>query len=95
MQSKNKRPMSEQERSHVERIKSMACVIPSCRKPGPSEVHEIEQGLWWTSVPLCADCHRGSHNGIHGQRRIWNVNKFTELVALNETVRRLMTGAEE
>jgi hypothetical protein len=41
-------------------------------------------------MPLCADCHRGSLNGIHGQRRIWNVYKMDELAALNETIRTLM-----
>jgi len=40
-------------------------------------------------MPLCADCHRGSLNGIHGQRRLWNVYKMDELSALNETMRRL------
>ena len=40
-------------------------------------------------MPLCADCHRGSLNGIHGQRRLWNVYKMDELSALNETIRKL------
>lgn len=79
--------MSKAEREHVERVKSEPCVI--CNAPAPSEAHEIEQGLWWLSVPLCADCHRGSRNGIHGQRVMWNVMKQTELSALNETLRKL------
>lgn len=88
MQSPNKRPPSESERAHIMRIKDMACIV--CWAPGPSECHEIEQGLWFTSIPLCADCHRGGFNGIHGQRRIWNAKKLTELVALNATIRNLM-----
>jgi hypothetical protein len=41
-------------------------------------------------MPLCADCHRGSINGIHGQRRMWAIYKMDELAALNETIRLLM-----
>lgn len=69
----------------------MSCAV--CGAPGPSECHELEQGLWFASIPLCADCHRGGHNGIHGQRRAWAVRKMTELDALAVTVRRLMTEA--
>lgn len=88
MQSRNKPAPTAAERAHIERVKSLPCVV--CWAPPPSECHEIEQGQWFTSVALCADCHRGSHNGIHGQRRIWNVNRMTELVALNATVRELV-----
>ncbi len=41
-------------------------------------------------MPLCPDCHRGAHNGIHGQRRIWNAMKLTELGALSLTIQKLM-----
>jgi hypothetical protein len=61
----------------------MDCVV--CGSSGPSECHEIEQGQWFTSMPLCADCHRGSFNGIHGQKRLWLVMKMDELSALNKT----------
>ena len=88
MQSKNKPAMTAAERRHVARIKEMSCVV--CDAPGPSECHEIEQGQWFTSMPLCSDCHRGSLNGLHGQKRMWAVKKLTELSALNETVKRLM-----
>jgi hypothetical protein len=88
MQSPNKRPPSEAERAHILRIKDMDCIV--CWAHGPSECHEIEQGLWFTSIPLCPDCHRGGFNGIHGQRRIWHAKKLTELVALNATIRNLM-----
>jgi hypothetical protein len=66
----------------------MDCVV--CGASGPSECHEIEQGQWFTSMPLCADCHRGSLNGIHGQKRMWAVHKLNELSALNVTIRLLM-----
>lgn len=94
MRSPNKPALTAEERRHVERVKLMPCVI--CDEGGgyssPSEVHEIEQGMWFTSIPLCADCHRGAHNGIHGQRRRWLVAKHTELTALNETLRRIFSG---
>ena len=77
------------ERRHIERVKEMDCVI--CGASGPSDCHEIRQGDWWTSLPLCRDCHQGSRNGIHGQKHIWNVMKLDELAALNLTIARLMS----
>ena len=88
MQSKGKPAPTKAERAHIERVKSTPCVI--CDAPPPSECHEIEQGQWFTSVALCADCHRGSVNGLHGQRAMWRVKKATELSALNETLRRVL-----
>ena len=88
MQSKNKKAMTADERRHVDCIKSMPCGV--CEIGGPSEAHEIEQGQWFTSIPLCPDCHRGSHNGLHGRRAIWNVKKKTEMSVLNETIGNLI-----
>ena len=87
MQSKNKKAPTQAERQHIERIKEMPCVV--CDQPGPSECHELRQGEWFTSLPLCADCHRGSFNGIHGQKRIWNTLKMDELSALNKVISKL------
>jgi len=87
--SKNKKPPTAAERAHIARIKEMSCIV--CEVPGPSECHELEQGLWFASIPLCPDCHRGSLNGIHGQKRMWNVKKMDELKALAATVQKLMT----
>ena len=84
MHSKNKKAMTKTEREHVDKIKLMPCAI--CEAPGPCEAHEIEQGLWFLSIPLCPDCHRGSHNGIHGRKAIWSVKKITETSALNQTL---------
>jgi hypothetical protein len=93
MQSRNKPAMTEAERRHVTRVKLMPCGV--CGDGGgdldPSEAHELQQGQWFTSIPLCADCHRGSHNGIHGNARIWQVGKHTELTVLNDTIRRMTT----
>lgn len=88
MQSKNKRPPDQSERQHIERIKQMDCGC--CGAAGPSDAHELEQGQWFTSIPLCRDCHMGSHNGIHGRRHIWNVLRKDELSVLNDTIRKLM-----
>ena len=88
MQSKNKPKPTKAESDHIERIKLMDCIV--CWAPGPSECHELAQGLWWASIPLCPSCHRDNFNGIHGQQRMWKVKKMTELVALNATVRELM-----
>ena len=80
--------MTAAERRHVTNIKSMPCGL--CQAPGPSEAHEIEQGQWFTCMPLCADCHRGSFNGLHGQKRMWAVMKQTELTVLNLTIEKLV-----
>lgn len=88
MQSKNKPAMTRDERAHVDRIKRMDCQV--CGAAGPCDAHELEQGQWFTVVPLCKDCHQGPHNGIHGQKRIWHVLKKTPLSVLNETIRRLV-----
>lgn len=88
MWSKNKSAPTVAERAHIQRIKEMRCIV--CDAPGPSDAHEIKQGQWFTSIPLCKDCHQGSHNGIHGEQRIWQVMKMDELSALNETIRRLL-----
>lgn len=95
MQSPNKRAPTVAEQRHIDRIKQMQCEVcgawPSEHAPG--EAHEIVQGQWFTSMPLCASCHRDNFNGIHGQARIWKVLKKTELSVLNDTVRKLMEGA--
>lgn len=88
MQSKNKPAQTKAEREHVARVKAMPCAV--CSEPGPSEAHEIEQGLWWLSVPLCPSCHRSEFNGLHGQKRMWAVMKQTELTALNQTLAQLL-----
>lgn len=84
MQSRNKPTPTKAERAHIERIRAMPCAV--CEAAGPSEAHEIKQGQWFTSVPLCPDCHRGSLNGLHGQRNMWRVYRMDELDALAKTV---------
>lgn len=86
MQSKGKRAPTVAERHHIARVAQMDCVV--CGAPGPSEVHEPAQGMWFISMPLCAACHRG-HDGWHGTRMRWSLRKMDELRAINETHRRL------
>lgn len=88
MQSKNKKPPTQAERRHIERVKSLPCSV--CDASAPSDCHEINQGQWFTSIALCKDCHQGGLNGIHGQKRMWAIKKMDELAALNVTIKRLM-----
>lgn len=86
MHSKNKKPMTTSERAHVARVKELDCVV--CGASGPSEAHEPEQGLWFISVPLCPECHRGPQ-GWHGTRLRWTLRKMDELKAIDQTNRRI------
>lgn len=88
MHSKNKKPMTNAERAHVDQVRNLGCSV--CDAEGPSEAHEIDQGNWWLAVALCPDCHRGSFNGLHGQRRMWLVKHMGENDALGVTIQRLV-----
>ena len=87
MQSKNKPAMSQAERAHLERVKSLACSL--CDAPPPSDAHHIKQGAHFSAVALCKDCHQNSRLGWHGERRMWAIKKMDEHDALYVTVRRL------
>lgn len=76
------------ERLHLARVKELACGV--CGADGPSEAHHVEQHQQYLCIPLCPDCHRGGFNGLHGQKRIWNAKKLTELEVLNETLRAIL-----
>ena len=80
--------LNAKERKHLARVKELPCSV--CDEPGPSEAHHIEQGLQYTCVALCVDCHRGPVMGWHGQKRGWLIRKMAELDALNITIMRLM-----
>lgn len=76
------------EREHLARVKELPCSV--CGASGPSEAHHIKQGLQFTAVALCTDCHRGPVMGWHGQKRAWAIRKMDELDALDTTVRALL-----
>lgn len=90
MRSKNKPAQTRAESAHVSKLANEPCVV--CDAPGPSEVHEPEQGMWWISMPLCTACHRGPQ-GWHGTRLRWSLRKMDELKAINKTIGRLFHGA--
>lgn len=89
MQSKNKKSPTVAESAHIVRIKEMVCSV--CDEAGPSDCHEINQGQWFSSIPLCKSCHQGPLNGLHGQRQMWKLKKIDEIGALAITIERLMT----
>ena len=89
MRSPNKRAQTVLEAAHVSKVAQLDCVV--CNEPGPSVVHEPEQGLWFASVALCPACHGGPGfpEGWHGTRLRLKLRKMTELKAINETLRRV------
>lgn len=87
MRSRNKPAPTAAEARHIKRLSEMACAV--CDEPGPSEVHEPEQGYWWVSLPLCISCHRGPE-GWHGTRLRWTLRKVSELGAINQTIQKAM-----
>jgi hypothetical protein len=80
--------LTAKERKHLEQVKSLPCSV--CGGGGPSQAHHIEQHKQYLCIPLCQDCHTGSFNGIHGQKRIWDVLKKTEMSCLNNTIQKLL-----
>lgn len=81
--------LTAKERQHLARVKELPCSL--CDAKGPSEAHHMEQGLQYTAIALCPECHRGPVMGLHGQRRMWAIQKMSELDALNVTIQRLMS----
>lgn len=79
--------LTAQERRHVAKVKEMNCGV--CDEPGPSDAHHIKQHNQYLVIPLCRDCHQGSFNGWHGERRMWKVVKKDEMDVLNETLRKM------
>jgi len=80
--------LTDRERKHLAKVKELPCSV--CDSPGPSEAHHVKQGLQYTCVALCVDCHRGPLLGIHGRKMMWAIKKMDELAALNVTIERLM-----
>lgn len=91
MHSKNKRPRTQAEQEHIDRVKALPCSV--CDAPGLCEAHEPVQGLWWIAIALCPDCHRGELNGLHGRGVMWRIHKLDEWGALNKTIERLSRAA--
>lgn len=79
--------LNKDERIHLANIKELPCSV--CDMPGPSEAHHIKQGLQYTCIALCVECHRGPVLGWHGQKRMWAIKKMDELDALDNTYKNL------
>jgi hypothetical protein len=80
--------LTAKQRDHLAKVKSLPCSV--CDQPGPSDAHHVKQGLQYTCVALCKDCHQGSFMGWHGQKRAWAIRKMGEIDALNVTIERLL-----
>ena len=80
--------LNTKERRHLGRVKELPCSV--CDADGPSEAHHVVQGLQYTCIALCIECHRGPVMGWHGQKRGWLIRKMDELDALNVTIARLL-----
>lgn len=85
------------EKRHMDRVAKLPCGV--CGADGV-ELHHIIQGRTpgmrspdALVIPLCPDCHRGPHNGIHGLRRIWEVYKLDEHDVLANTILILYGGS--
>jgi hypothetical protein len=88
VQRLNKPAPKQAERRHIARVAELPCSV--CDAAGPSEVHEIKQGVWHLAVALCPSCHRNSKLGWHVDRRMWALKKMDDLDALAVTLRRLL-----
>lgn len=79
--------LTKDERDWLALVKELPCSV--CDAAGPSDAHHIEQGLHYTCVALCKDCHQNPVLGWHGQKRMWLIKKMNEMDALNITIERL------
>ena len=84
MQSKNKKPPNQLEKRWIELLAEQPCVVCG---DWPVEIHEFEQGNWFTAIPACVACHRGP-DGWHGTRDRWTLRRVDMLKAINKAVRR-------
>lgn len=80
------------EKAHLDRVAQLPCCL--CGAHGV-EVHHIREGQGGAqrsghmlTIPLCPDCHRGPL-GVHGDKTMLRIKKWTELDALEWTLREL------
>lgn len=86
--------MTRANKSHLDRVASLDCVL--CGRSGPSTVHHIREGQGmgqraddFLTVALCPECHQGPH-GVHGDRALLRIQKVEEMDLLVRTLRRLL-----
>jgi hypothetical protein len=80
--------LNDKERKHLARVKELPCSV--CDAPPPSDAHHYKQHRQYLCIALCKDCHQGTFNGLHGQKRMWAVMKMDEQDALNVTIERIL-----
>ncbi len=80
--------LTAKEKAYVGLVKELPCSV--CDAEGPSDAHHVKQHRQYTVVALCKDCHQGSFNGWHGQKRMWAIKKMDEQDALNVTIERVV-----
>jgi hypothetical protein len=80
--------LTKKEYAHIGSVKELPCSV--CDSPPPSDAHHVKQHRQYVCIALCKDCHQGSFNGIHGQKRMWLIMKMEEIDALNVTIERLL-----
>lgn len=85
--------LTAKQREHVLRVKELPCSV--CDASAPSDAHHFKQHRQYTVIALCKDCHQGSFNGLHGQKRMWAVMKMDEIDALNVTIERLLDNLQQ
>ena len=88
MRSKNSKSISRAESEHLRKVKESGCAVCGAGVGAVVQAHHIQQGLHYTTVALCPDCHTGPM-GIHGDKTMWRIHKINEMEALNETLRRV------
>jgi hypothetical protein len=86
------------EKRHMNSVAQLACCLCGAQ---PVELHHILEGRTpgrrspnWLVIPLCPDCHRGNHNGIHGQQAMLHIRKTSELELLANTLERVYGRSE-
>ena len=84
--------MSKHEKSYLDSIAQLPCA--AC---GDSPVHVHHPRTWagagqrsshYLAIPLCPDCHQGD-NGIHHNRKIFEMRYGTEVQLLAQTLEKL------
>ena len=81
---------------HLAKLAKLPCVVCGAT---PVEIHHprpfsgalSKKCNDFLAIPVCPDCHRGSHNGIHGGAATWRIQKLTEYGALAKIIERLTT----
>ena len=82
---------------HLDRLAGMPCVVCGTK---PVEIHHprpfsgalSKKCSDYLALPVCPDCHRGSENGIHGNKNMWRVYELDEPKALAVVIERLIYG---